>query len=61
ITFLTAWATLGFHRILMWEMPLMGPQFALVRYLSSLPLPLLAGLVALLCSRLVEQHRSKST
>ncbi|MCB1745447.1 MAG: permease, partial [Gammaproteobacteria bacterium] len=50
ITFLTAWATLGFHRILMWEMPLMGPQFALVRYLSSLPLPLLAGLVALLCS-----------
>jgi uncharacterized membrane protein YraQ (UPF0718 family) len=51
ITFLTAWATLGFHRILMWELPLLGTEFSLVRYLSSVPLAIAAGLITLACTR----------
>ena len=47
ITFLTSWATLGFHRILMWELPFLGPNFAAVRYLASVPLPFVAGAIAL--------------
>ncbi len=47
VTFLTAWATLGFHRILMWELPLIGPNFAAVRYIASIPLPFVAGAIVL--------------
>lgn len=47
ITFLTAWATLGFHRILMWELPFLGPEFAFVRYVSSIPLGIIAGLTVM--------------
>jgi uncharacterized membrane protein YraQ (UPF0718 family) len=57
IVFLTAWATLGFHRILMWELPLLGPEFALVRYLSSVPLPFAAGLLAIACTRLAARRQ----
>jgi len=49
ITFLTSWATLGFHRVLMWELPLLGPNFASVRYLASIPLPFVAGALVLAC------------
>lgn len=58
ITFLTAWATLGFHRILMWELPLLGPDFALVRYLTSVPLPFAAGLLAVACTWFVARRRA---
>ena len=61
ITFLTAWATLGFHRVLMWELPLLGPNFAAVRYLASIPLPFVAGAIVLACvataERRGERHR----
>jgi uncharacterized membrane protein YraQ (UPF0718 family) len=46
IAYLTSWSTLGFQRILSWEIPLMGVEFAAVRFLASLPLPLVAGLVS---------------
>ncbi|GIX08388.1 permease [Elioraea sp.] len=46
IAFITAWALNGFSRILVWEVPVLGPEFAALRFLASLPLPLLAGLVA---------------
>ncbi|QKT04871.1 permease [Ectothiorhodospiraceae bacterium 2226] len=43
VAYLTAWSTLGLHRIIIWEVPLLGEGFVLLRYLASLPLPFLAG------------------
>lgn len=46
IAYITAWATLGIQRIVMWDLPLMGPDFTLLRIAVSLPLPIIAGLIA---------------
>jgi uncharacterized membrane protein YraQ (UPF0718 family) len=46
IAYVTAWSLNGFQRILIWEIPILGPEFALLRFLASLPLPILAGLLA---------------
>jgi uncharacterized membrane protein YraQ (UPF0718 family) len=46
IAYLTSWSTLGLQRILAWELPLMGVEFAALRFLASLPLPLVAGLIS---------------
>ena len=51
IAFLTAWSVIGVHRIVVWEMPLLGPEFVIVRVLTSLPLPVLAGAVARVLAR----------
>jgi len=42
--YLTAWALLGAHRVILWELPFLGPRFTFTRFLVSLPLPILAGL-----------------
>lgn len=60
ITFLTSWSTLGFHRVLMWELPLLGPNFASVRYLASIPLPFVAGAVVLAGAALLERRGARS-
>jgi uncharacterized membrane protein YraQ (UPF0718 family) len=59
ITFLTSWATLGFHRILMWELPLLGSNFASVRYLASIPLPFVAGAIVLACASAAERRGAR--
>jgi uncharacterized membrane protein YraQ (UPF0718 family) len=46
IAYLTSWSTLGVQRILTWEIPLMGVEFAVLRFLASLPLPFIAGLTS---------------
>ncbi|WP_144183535.1 permease [Elioraea rosea] len=46
IAYITAWSLNGFQRILVWEIPILGPEFAALRFLASLPLPILAGLLA---------------
>lgn len=46
VAYLTSWSTLGFQRILSWEVPLMGLEFALVRFIASLPLPFVAAAVS---------------
>ena len=46
IAFLTAWSVFAFHRILAFEIPLMGPRFTAVRLLSSVCLPPIAGILA---------------
>ena len=46
ITYITAWAMLGLQRILVWDVPFMGAEFAMLRFCISLPLPLVAGLIA---------------
>jgi len=47
VAYLSAWAMVGAQRILVWELPLMGPDFTLIRVGSSLILPILAGTIAL--------------
>lgn len=46
IAYISAWALLGFQRTLVWEIPVLGADFAMLRLLVCLPLPLLAGLLA---------------
>ncbi len=46
VAYLTSWSTQGFQRILMWELPMMGFEFASFRFLVSLPLPIIAGLIS---------------
>ena len=46
VALITGWAVLAFHRVVMWEIPVLGMRFALVRTISSVALPLLAGLIA---------------
>ena len=53
IAFLTAWSVMAFHRILIWELPLLGWRFVGARLLSSLLLPPLSGLTAVLLLRFV--------
>lgn len=46
VAYITAWATLGVQRILVWDFPFMGTDFAFLRFLVSVPLPVIAGLIA---------------
>ncbi len=41
--YLTAWSLLGMQRVLVWELPVLGPTFATVRWTASLLLPLVVG------------------
>ena len=48
--FLTAWSVFAWHRVLIYEVAMMGYRFALIRMASSLVLPLVSGAIAtLLC------------
>jgi uncharacterized membrane protein YraQ (UPF0718 family) len=42
--YLTAWSLLGLQRVLVWELPVLGPGFAIARWVVSLALPILVGL-----------------
>jgi uncharacterized membrane protein YraQ (UPF0718 family) len=46
VAYLTAWSLLGFQRVMVWEMPLLGMDFVLVRSLANLPFPIIAGILA---------------
>lgn len=46
VAFVTGWLLLGVNRAVIWELPFFGPDFVAMRFLLSLPLPLLAGLLA---------------
>jgi len=46
VAYLTAWSLLGFQRVMVWEMPLLGFDFVLVRSLANLPFPIIAGMLA---------------
>lgn len=43
--YLTAWSLLGMQRVLVWELPVLGPTFATVRWTASLLLPIMVGLL----------------
>lgn len=46
VAYIASWSMLGFQRIIVWDVPMMGAEFSLTRFLVSLPLPILAGLIA---------------
>ena len=46
IAFIVSWGLNGFNRILVWEVPLLGPDFALLRFLAGLPMGFIAGWIA---------------
>lgn len=46
IAFVLAWSLNGFQRIVVWELPILGTDFAVLRLICGLPLPVLAGLFA---------------
>lgn len=46
VAFLTAWSVVALHRLVVWEIPLLGPGFAALRLSSSWFLPPLAGALA---------------
>ncbi len=43
IAYLTAWSLLGFHRLIIWEIPILGLEISAVRFVASLALPPLVG------------------
>jgi len=43
VAFITAWSVFAVHRIISYELPLMGARFSAIRLLCSLVLPPLAG------------------
>lgn len=51
VALLTSWTLVGYTRALVWEMPFFGADFVLWRILLSMPLPLLAGIVARIAIR----------
>jgi uncharacterized membrane protein YraQ (UPF0718 family) len=46
IAYLTSWETLGFQRIMVWEIPLLGPEMTAMRFIASIPLPFIAALIS---------------
>lgn len=46
VAYILSWALNGFQKLLVYEMPLLGPDFAIMRTLVTLPMPMLAGWVA---------------
>ncbi|HEX2141040.1 MAG TPA: permease [Candidatus Limnocylindria bacterium] len=53
--YLTAWSLLGWNRILVWELPLLGPGFTFTRVAVSLVIPILVGLVVPVVMRLLNR------
>lgn len=46
VAYITSWALVGVQRIVVWDIPFMGTDFSLLRFFLSLPLPIVAGLIA---------------
>ncbi len=46
VALITAWAILGLHRVVSWELPVLGPRFVAIRLISGGALPVLAGAMA---------------
>lgn len=51
VAYVTGWSLLALHRLIAWEVPILGARFAAFRFAISLVLPVLAGLLARLATR----------
>lgn len=52
IAYIASWSLLGFNRLIVWELPLMGVEFTWIRVVACLPLPILAGIAGRQLARL---------
>jgi uncharacterized membrane protein YraQ (UPF0718 family) len=52
VAFLTGWSVLSLHRLIAWEIPIVGFRFAILRWSISLLLPIAAGLATRAIARL---------
>jgi uncharacterized membrane protein YraQ (UPF0718 family) len=52
VSFVTGWSLLAVHRMVAWELPILGPRLTALRYGASLVLPVIAGLLARVLARL---------
>ena len=48
IAFITSWSIFAAHRILIYELPLLGPTFLRMRILSAIAVPFMAGVIAMI-------------
>jgi uncharacterized membrane protein YraQ (UPF0718 family) len=46
VAYVSAWSLVGIHRVIVFEAPFLGIDLSLLRFLVSLPLPILAGFLA---------------
>lgn len=46
VAYVSAWSLVGIHRVIVFEAPFLGLDLSLLRFLASLPLPILAGFLA---------------
>jgi len=46
VAYVAAWSLIGLNRLIIWEIPFMGFDVSLLRFFVSLPMPLLAGILA---------------
>ena len=46
VAYIAAWSLIGVYRLVIWEIPMMGLDLSILRFLVSIPLPLIAGLAA---------------
>lgn len=51
VAFITGWTLLGYARAVVWELPFFGVEFVTWRLILSIPLPIVAGLLARLAWR----------
>lgn len=51
VAFITSWSVFATHRVLIFEMPMLGARWVGLRTLAVLPLPLVAGGLAMLVTR----------
>jgi uncharacterized membrane protein YraQ (UPF0718 family) len=56
VAFVTGWLLLGVNRAIIWELPFFGTDMVILRFLISLPLPLLAGAMARAADRLFPER-----
>lgn len=46
VAYIAAWSLIGVYRLVIWEIPMMGLDLSILRFLVSIPLPLIAGIAA---------------
>lgn len=63
IAYIVSWAVLAVQRILLWDLPFMGADFSVTRFIVCLPIPIMAGLIARripVSFRLIEEPSSQN-
>jgi uncharacterized membrane protein YraQ (UPF0718 family) len=60
IAFITSWTLLGYARVLVWEWPFFGAEFVIWRIIISIPLPVVAGVLARIVAGIVARREGRA-